>query len=452
MARRRAAGTIAEVGEFGFLAQLLPHLPRRAGTVVGPGQDCAVIRCGRLKFLFTVDALIEGVHYRPGWMSPRQIGRKSFLVNASDVAAMGGQPRFCVVSLGVPVTYAARDLLTLEAGIVAAADQCGTAVVGGNLAHAEQLFVSIALLADAPKRIITRAGARRGDRIYVTGTLGDAALGVRLLAGEEAARRSAYPIRRLREPSPRLQAGRLLTELGIASAMIDVSDGLVQDLGHLCEQSHVGAVLHVSAVPLSAAYRRLLASSRLFAGSAQGAVRVACDGQPAATQRGADLPAGRGAQLLALHGGEDYELLCTVPERQVALLERNRARLGCRITCIGEITAGPGIELVDGSGAPITLESLGYDHFRWTGKRTKEKVSPPAGAPFDRAQDRLRDAARGRRLLRASGSVAVFKRQFPLTLRRSLLLGPSRRVWLPFSDTPARRGKQISTKAWTRTV
>jgi thiamine-monophosphate kinase len=289
-----------------------------------------VIRCGRLKLLFTVDALLEGVHYRPGWMSPQQIGRKSFLVNASDVAAMGGQPRFCVVSLGVPATYAARDLLALEAGIVAAARECGTAVVGGNLAHAEQLFVSIALLAAAPKRIITRAGARRGDRVYVTGTLGDAALGVRLLSGQNAPRRSAYPICRLREPSPRLQAGRVLTELGIASAMIDVSDGLVQDLGHLCEQSGVGAVIHTARVPRSSAYRKVLG----------------------------------GSDLLALHGGEDYELLCTAPERKVALLEGNRARLGCPITCIGEITAAPGIELLDGSGTPITLESLGYDHFR----------------------------------------------------------------------------------------
>jgi thiamine-monophosphate kinase len=415
MARQRAAPTIADVGEFGFLAKLLPHFARSAGTVVGPGHDCAVIRCGRLKFLFTVDALLEGVHYKPGWMSPQQIGRKSFLVNASDVAAMGGQPRFCVVSLGVPATFAARDLLALEAGIVAAARECGTVVVGGNLARAEQLFVSIALLAGAPKRIITRAGARRGDRVYVTGTLGDAALGVRLLSGEHALRRCAYPIRRFREPSPRLQAGRLLAELGIASAMIDVSDGLVQDLGHLCEQSHVGAVLHVSAVPLSAAYRRLLASRRLFAGSAQGAVRVACDGQPAATQRGADLPAGRGAQLLALHGGEDYELLCTVPERTVVLLERNRARLGCPITCIGEITAAPGIELVDGGGTPIALESLGFDHFRTMRKRRKEKVPPP-----------YQGGARG-------GCQTVS-------------------VDLPLPPSFARRGKRISTKAWTRTA
>src|SRR5207245_1035488 len=122
------------------------------------GQDCAVIRCGRRPVLLTVDALVEGVHFEIGWMSARQIGRKSFLVNASDVAAMGGRPRFCVVSLGVPPSFLARDLFAVQAGIVAAARAAKTAVVGGNLTRAKQLWVSITLLADAPQRIVTRQG------------------------------------------------------------------------------------------------------------------------------------------------------------------------------------------------------------------------------------------------------------------------------------------------------
>jgi thiamine-monophosphate kinase len=322
--------TLVDVGELGFLSALLPGLRTGPGTLVGPGQDCAVIRCGDRNWLFTVDALVAGVHFKPEWMSPRQIGRKSFLVNASDVAAMGGRPRFCVVSLGLPSAYRSRDLFALQDGIVAAARDCGASVVGGNLSRAAELFVSIALLADAPKRIVTRRGARPGDRVYVTGTLGDAAAAVRLLDARGGERRAPSLIRRFREPAPRLHAGRILVESGIVSAMIDVSDGLIQDLAHVCDESRVGARVDVAQVPLSPASRGNLG----------------------------------GSDSLALHGGEDYELLCTVPERNVKRLERTRARLGCPITWVGEITAGRGVRLVGRDGRPLRLRVTGFDHFR----------------------------------------------------------------------------------------
>jgi len=137
-------------------------------------------------------------------------------------------------------------------------------------------------------------------------------------------------MRRFREPAPRLRAGQWLVAAGIVSAMIDVSDGLVQDLGHICAESGVGAVIETHRVPLSSAYRSLL---------------------------GARHP-------LALHGGEDYELLCTVSERNVKRLERHRAKLGCAITRIGVITAQRGIRLVDVAGEPVALPGAGYDHFR----------------------------------------------------------------------------------------
>jgi len=281
--------------------------------------------------LLTVDAIVEGVHFERRWLSPRQVGRKGFLVNASDVAAMGGRPWTCVVSLGVPPTYRAQDLRALQAGLVAAAGEAGASVVGGNLSRAEQLFVSVALLADAPRRIVTRRGARPGDSVYVTGTLGDAALAVRWLQGRgpEMGRVPAAAVRRFREPSPRLRAGRVLVESGLVSAMIDVSDGLLQDLGHLCTESRVGAVVHAAAVPLSTAYRSQLGP----------------------------------ADTLALHGGEDYELLCAVPERNVKRLQRVESRLGCPLTRIGEIIAGPGLRVFDGAGRRLRLPSSGYDHF-----------------------------------------------------------------------------------------
>jgi len=324
--------SIAEVGEFAFLASLVARVPRGRATIVGPGHDCAVVRSAGRSLLLTVDAMVEGVHFDRDWLSPRQIGCKSFLVNASDVAAMGGRPTACVVSVGVPATYRARDLSDLQAGVVAAARAVGASVVGGNLSRARQLFVSIALLADAPPRIVTRRGARPGDFVYVTGTLGDAALAVRLLQQRRPRSRPvpAAVLRRFREPAPRLRAGRVLVASGLVSAMIDVSDGLVQDLGHLCGQSRVGAVIRAATVPRSRAY---------------------C------------LHAGAG-DTLALHGGEDYELLCTVPKRHVKRLQQARRGLGCRITCIGEITAERGICVVDASGQPMRLAAGGFDHFR----------------------------------------------------------------------------------------
>jgi len=299
------------------------------GVVVGPGQDCAVVDAGRGRWLLTIDALVDGVHFEPAWLSPQQLGEKSFLVNASDIAAMGGQPRFCVVNLSVPPAYRERDLRAVQRGIVAAARRCGAAVVGGNLTRATALSVSIALLGTAPHRIVTRRGARPGDRVYVTGTLGDAAAAVRLLQANVAAP-SAPLLRRFRRPTPRLRAGRVLAEMGIVSAMIDVSDGVVQDLGHICRESRVGAEVRTAEIPLSAAYRRL---------------------------HGKD-------PRLALRGGEDYELLCTVPVRHVSTLQRQRARLGCPITCIGTITSGRRIGVVDDTGRALPLAARGFDHFR----------------------------------------------------------------------------------------
>ncbi len=323
-----AARTMAEVGEFGFLDRIVPEVPHVRGTLVGPGQDCAVVRCGQGAYLFTIDALAAGTHFRETWLTPRQIGRKAFLINASDIAAMGGTPEFCVVGLGAPADYLARDLRAVQRGIVGAAQQCDTAVVGGNLTRTRQLTVTVALLGKAPRRIVTRQGARPGDHVFVTGTLGDAALAVHLLSAGH--RPPAAVLRRFCEPEPRVQVGRVLTTDGIPSAMIDISDGLVQDLGHICEQSQVGASIRVHEVPRSAAYRKL---------------------------RGA-------GDLLALHGGEDYELLFTVPDRHLARLARSTQRLGCSVTRVGQITRGRGVRLLDEHDRPLRLGRGGYDHFQ----------------------------------------------------------------------------------------
>lgn len=327
MSRHASSPTIGALGELAFLETILPGLPEGAGIVIGPGQDCARVRA-QGDWLLTIDSQEEGTHFRSEWLSPYQIGWKSFAVNASDIAAMGGVPRFALVNLAVPPAYPAAALRRLQSGIVAAADKLGGArVVGGNLTRAAQLAVTIALVGQAPKRRVTRQGARPGDRIWVTGDLGDAAYAVQQLSAGASLPTSM--LRRFQTPTPRLQAGRILVERALASAMIDVSDGLLQDLGHICRASRVGAVVRTGSLPRSAAARRL-----------------------------------RVDRSFALAGGEDYELLFTVAPHRLSPLRRWLARLGCPVVEIGEIVPGSAVRVTDPSGEPVRSAVTGFDHFK----------------------------------------------------------------------------------------
>jgi len=320
-----SATKLAQLGEFGFLARFLPRLPRGRGVLIGAGDDCALVQMDSRRVLVTTDALVEDVHFEKQWMSPYQLGRKAYLVSASDIAAMGGRPRFAVVSAGVPPDYPSRDLDALHRGLAAAARETGAQLVGGNLSRADALFLSVALVGEAPAQPIERRGAKPGDLLFVTGRLGEAALGLRQLRRDPGARGAA--VRRFREPVPRLRAGAVLAKNHIASAMIDVSDGLFQDLGHLCRASGVGARIELSSLPRSAQ------------------VRAA-------------------SETLALAGGEDYELLCAVPPRRLARLQRLRPTMGCPITRIGEVTPlADGVRVVDARGASVALRQGGFDHF-----------------------------------------------------------------------------------------
>jgi thiamine-monophosphate kinase len=317
--------TIAAIGEFGFLRRLLPRLPAGPDVVLGPGDDCAVVRFGNRNVLVTTDALVEHVHFERSWMKPRQIGRKAYLVNASDIASMGGRPRFCVVATAAPADFPAADLEQIHRGLAQAAAETGARVVGGNLSRARELSLSVTLLGAAPRRPVRRSGARSGDLLFVTGTLGEAAAGLRRLQRDSAAR-GAF-VRRFLEPRPRLRAGELLAAEGVASAMIDISDGLLQDLRHLCAASGVGAEVEAGAVPCP---------PRL----------------------------GRRALGLALAGGEDYELLFTVRQRDLKRLATLHSRLGCRLTRIGRIVSkSAGLQVLDARANEMNIEELGFDHF-----------------------------------------------------------------------------------------
>ena len=301
---------------------MLRSLPRGPLTVLGPGDDAAAIRAPRRPLLLTTDTLVEGGHFALGWESPAALGRRALRVNLSDVAAMGGRPRAALVAIQAPPRLAAAVLDQLMRGLAADARRTGVDVVGGNLAAGRHLAITVTLVGESGRRLVTRARARVGDDVWVTGTLGGDGVAVRDLLAGRRARRPPVPVR--------LHAGQLLAP--VVHAMIDVSDGLVQDLGHVCRASRVAAEIDVDAVPVAPACRRAL---------------------------------GTAAARFAATAGEDYELLCTASPRARQRLARLAPRLGCGLTRIGRIVAGrPGVRVLDARGRPIRLRRAGFDHFR----------------------------------------------------------------------------------------
>ena len=313
-------------GEFELIARLVARLPQSPRTILGPGDDCAILARSPSRTLVTIDSMVEGVHFNVRWGTPEQLGARALTVNLSDIAAMGGIPTSCVVNLAVRPGVAMRILDRLYAGLRRAARRSGVDVIGGNITSARQLSITIALLGDAPARPLLRSGARPGDEIFVTGTLGDAALGWRILAGK--VRATGAPrrdlIARYLAPTARLFAGQCLARLRPVPAAIDISDGLLQDLGHILDRSGVGAEIDPESIPVSKAYRRVM---------------------------GSDL-------ALVLGGGEDYELLfCARPGhsgRELSRLLRVPTRR------IGRIVRGRDVHLK--GGMPVRIR--GWDQLR----------------------------------------------------------------------------------------
>jgi thiamine-monophosphate kinase len=310
------------VGEHAWIARLLGRLGTGRRTLLGPGDDAAALRPVRRPLLLTTDTLVEGVHFRLGWEPPAALGRRVLRVNLSDVAAMGGGALAALVSVEAPGRLPVRVLDGVMRGVAADARRHGVDVVGGNLAAGPRLAITVTLLGQAGRRLATRAGARPGDDVWLTGTIGGAGCAVRTLLAGRRGRRPGVPVR--------LAAGRLLGPL--AHAMIDVSDGLVQDLGHICRASGVAAEIEAASLPVAPACRRAF---------------------------------GAAATGFAATAGEDYELLLTASPRRRSHLARLASRLRCRLTRIGHVVAGrPVVRLLDARGKPLALRRPGFDHFR----------------------------------------------------------------------------------------
>ena len=295
------------------------------GVAVGIGDDAAVLRPPPGQDLVaTVDAVVEGVHFGPAF-APEDIGWKALAVNLSDVAAMGARPLFALVAVAMPRDLDPRRLARVARGLGACARRYRVAVVGGNLTAARELSLTVTVLGSVRRGgALLRSTARPGDLVAVSGTLGDAALGISPGAPSALAARQ-------RRPRPRLALGARLA--GVARAAIDLSDGLVQDLGHLCEASGVAATVELERLPLSPAYRR------------------AARGLPDPFEA-------------ALAGGEDYELLFALPPGRLAAARRAAARSGTRLSVIGEFDRGNGVRVVKGGGETLRLRRAGHDHLR----------------------------------------------------------------------------------------
>jgi thiamine-monophosphate kinase len=316
-------------GEFEFIARRLRPLATHRGAL-GLTDDAALLdpAPGR-QLVLTKDAMVAGVHFLPD-DPPGQIAQKLLRVNLSDLAAMGAAPLGYLLALARPRETTDGWLGEFCAGLAADNAAFGIALLGGDTVSTPgPLTLSLTALGEvATGMALLRSGAGPGDDVWISGTLGDAALGLKMRRGEleVADEARAYLIERYRLPRPRLALGQALR--GIASAAIDISDGLVADLGHILEVSGVGAELHAGELPLSAAAR--------------------------------DLP---GARDAALSGGDDYELLFTAPPERRADIEALARRLSLPLTHIGAIRAEAGLHVLDEKGQELLVRKSGWQHF-----------------------------------------------------------------------------------------
>lgn len=297
------------------------------GAVLGVGDDAALLQpAAGMVLAVSTDMLVSGTHFFPD-ADPFLLGHKTLAVNLSDLAAMGATPRWATLALSLP----AADEVWLEkfsAGFFALAQQHGVDLVGGDTTRGP-LNLCVTIFGEVPpQQALRRSGAQVGDDIWVSGMLGDAALALLHLQGRITLDEADFAacVSRLHRPQPRVGLGLALR--GIANSAIDVSDGLLADLGHILECSNVGAEIAFEALPVSQVLR-------------------SCS-----------------QQKLALSGGDDYELCFTVPEAQREEIERLAVQLGLPLTRIGKIVAGRGCIVQDASGNPLNIETEGYDHFR----------------------------------------------------------------------------------------
>jgi thiamine-monophosphate kinase len=321
------------VNEFEVIARFFSRPPRAASVHRGVGDDAALLAPSPgCELAVSVDMLVAGRHFLPD-VDPEKLGHKTLAVNLSDMAAMGATPRWALLAGALPELDASW-LAAFARGFYALADRHDVELVGGDTTRGP-LNLCVTVLGDVPTGLaLTRAGAKPGDDVYVSGALGDAALALAALTGQITLDADALAAarQRLEKPTPRIALGIALR--GVATAALDVSDGLTGDLGHILEQSAVGATVDLAAVPRSPSLDRLLAG-------AERSIALDC--------------------LLA--GGDDYELCFTAPRDAAARIAQIAVETGVALTWIGTITATLGLTVRDERGVPLPALPRAFDHF-----------------------------------------------------------------------------------------
>jgi thiamine-monophosphate kinase len=317
--------------EKALIRRIRERAARRSGSglrgFIGIGDDCGVVPVPRgHEALLTTDFSLENVHFKRAWHPPESVGHRCLTRGLSDIAAMGGDPLAVFLSLAVPRDLPQSWVDGFLRGLLKLADEFNVSLAGGDTAQSPRdIMADIVVLGSVPKgKAVLRSGARPGDRIYVTGELGASAATIHLLSGGNRLRPSDFVSHFY--PRPRVAVGRFLREKGWASAMVDISDGLSTDLGHICEESGVGAELEAGSIPVAAV------------GKSTPRVSFEC----------------------ALRGGEDYELLFTAPAKR-----RVPSRIaGVAVRQIGVVTTGRQTFLRDKKGARQRLLPRGWEHFK----------------------------------------------------------------------------------------
>ncbi len=302
-------------------------------VIVGPGDDAAVVRSGSGELVLTTDAMVDGIHFRTDLTTPRDLGYKAIAVNVSDVAAMAASPRFALCALTLPEQTDAGWVVELAGGMRECCDEFALSLVGGNLSRGDELSIVATVTGEVlPGRAVRRDGARPRDRGVITGSLGGSAAGLRLASQRSWSDDERDALRHYMRPTPRVGEAGLLAGHGVTS-MMDVSDGLAIDLSRLCEASGTGARLEIARLPI----------------------------HPAATR------------AEAIGGGEDYELLATLPDARAVEEAGSELReaFGVSLSDIGaiiEARSDGGLVAVDEDGidGPLMTEGMieGWDHFR----------------------------------------------------------------------------------------
>jgi thiamine-monophosphate kinase len=329
---------LKDIGEFGFIDRIKAGcLIREKDVIKAIGDDCCVFRnSGNLVSLLTTDMLVENVHFLRDSIPPFKLGRKAMAVNISDIASMGGIPKEAVISIAVPDSIEVEYLDALYDGMKSLAAEFDINLLGGNTtSEPEHLIISIALIGEEPEdEVLYRSGAKPGDIIFLTGTVGSSAAGLDILLNKRQSDGFDELLNAHFDPHPQIKAGRIIADTKLAHSMIDISDGLASDLGHICDDSKVGAIINEDKIPITAVFNEYIDKYNLD------------------------------FERLSLHVGEDYILLGTAPESSVDKLSKALKSQDCPFYIIGKTLAEPGIKLSKRNGDIKQIRATGFNHFR----------------------------------------------------------------------------------------